>query len=139
MHFDDPFAPEILSRNNTLYVYSLLRKKKLLLTPEEWVRQRTVRYLLQKLKYPKELIAEEKKIENSMLRFDLLVYNRSLLPFLIIETKAPYVSLSEQVVLQAHGYARRLDVPFFSVTNGKEVLVYDTRKQIFLTEFPEYE
>ncbi len=135
---NDPFAPKIISQDGQPYLYSPLRKKHLRLTPEEWARQRTVNYLLKKMQYPKELIAEEKKLRNSRLRFDLLVYDKNLSPFLIIEVKAPYIKLSEKTLLQALAYTKSLGAPFLSLTNGTEILSYDLNTGSFSTNFPAY-
>src|SRR3982751_128129 len=88
------------------FIFDALRKKWLLLTPEEWVRQNFVQYLVQVKKYPAQLIALEKIIMLGELkkRFDILVYDSDHKPWMMIECKAPSIVLDETVVHQLLRY-----------------------------------
>lgn len=103
------------------YIFDVLRKRWLLLTPEEWVRQNFVQYLIHEKKYPATLIALEKEIWLGELkkRFDILVYDIYHKPWMIIECKASVIKLDEAVLQQALRYHSSVLVPFIIITNGK--------------------
>ncbi len=104
------------------YIFDALRKKWLLLTPEEWVRQNFVQYLIQVKEYPASLIAMEKTIKVGEMnkRFDVLVYDRHHQPKLMIECKASSVPLTEDVLHQLLRYHIAVPAGFLFVINGKE-------------------
>ncbi len=102
------------------WIFDALRKKWLLLTPEEWVRQHFVRYLMEDRGYPDSLIAIERavKISGRLLRFDLLVFSRSGVPWMLVECKAPEVVINQLVFDQVSAYNLNLGAPYLVVTNG---------------------
>jgi hypothetical protein len=102
------------------YVFDLLRKKWLLLTPEEWVRQNFVQYLVQVMNYPASLIALEKEVWLGELkkRFDILVYNNNHQPWMIVECKAETVTLNNETLQQALRYNISVPADFLVITNG---------------------
>lgn len=108
--------------SNRDYIFDVIRKKWVLLTPEEWVRQNFLQYLLKVEKYPMGLLAVEKKIDVIGLskRFDILVYDISINPFLMVECKAPYIQLGEATLHQVLRYNIALPVPYCCITNGVE-------------------
>jgi hypothetical protein len=97
-----------------------LRRKYVRLTPEEWVRQNFVQYLVQQGNYPGGLMIIEASIKlfNTMKRIDILVHNRSGKPVMIVECKAPDVGLGDDVLEQAATYNMQFRVPYLVVTNG---------------------
>ena len=101
-------------------IFDPLRKKWLLLTPEEWVRQNFVQYLIRVKKYPASLIAMEKMIQLGELkkRFDILVYDNHHRPWMMIECKAPSVKLDETVLHQLLRYHISVPTGFLIITNG---------------------
>ena len=103
------------------FIFDTLRKKWLLLTPEEWVRQNFVQYLLQIKNYPAALIAIEKEIKLGELkkRFDILVYDSKHQPWMMIECKAPEIKLDEAVLEQVLRYNISVPVKFIVITNGE--------------------
>ena len=103
------------------FIFDPLRKKWLLLTPEEWVRQNFVQYLVQVKKYPSDLIAQEKVIRLGELkkRFDILVYDTQHRPWMMIECKSPEVELSEAVLHQLLRYHISVPVGLLLITNGE--------------------
>jgi len=107
--------------NDKLFVFDTIRKKWLLLTPEEWVRQHVVNYLIIEKKYPSSFISVEKEIElnGTKKRYDIVVYSKELKPDIIIECKAPEIELSEQVLEQALRYDLVLQVNYVVITNGR--------------------
>jgi len=104
------------------YIFDALRRSWLLLTPEEWVRQNFVQYLIQVKKYPAELIALEKEILLNGLkkRFDILVFDAGHQPWMLVECKAESVPLSEAVLEQALRYHITVPAQFLVITNGRE-------------------
>jgi hypothetical protein len=102
------------------FIFDSIRKTWLLLTDEEWVRQNFVSYLVRKLNYPPSLIALEKEIALNDLRkrFDILVYNQSFQPWMMVECKAPAVPLSTAVLEQVLRYNISVPVNFLVITNG---------------------
>ena len=110
----------IRSEGEKLFIFDAIRKSWLLLTEEEWVRQNFMNYLVNGLKYPSSLIAVEKEIQLNVLkkRFDVLVYDNHHKPWMIIECKAPEVSLNEDVLQQVLRYNMSVPVDFIVITNG---------------------
>jgi hypothetical protein len=103
-------------------LFDPLRKKWVLLTPEEWVRQNFVQYLLQVKNYPATLIAMEKKIKLGELtkRFDILVYDHEHRPWMMIECKAREIRLDPKVLDQVLRYNISVPVSYLVVTNGND-------------------
>ena len=110
---------KIRKRAGISEVFDVIRKKWLRLSPEEWVRQNMIHFLLSK-KYPASLIAVEKEIRlgELMKRCDIVVYSREALPFLIIECKEMNVSLSEKTLEQILRYHITLPAQYLIITNG---------------------
>ena len=101
-------------------VFDKLRGKYVSLTPEEWVRQHFVNYLITEKKYPGVLIANESQIElnGQKKRCDTVVYNKELLPLVIIEYKSPDVKITQEVFNQIVCYHLVLTVDYLIVSNG---------------------
>ncbi len=110
----------IQKRDNKISIFDDLRKKWLVCTSEEWVRQNLMKFLVETYKYPKGLISIEKglKVAGRDYRFDALVYSRDFKPLLIIECKAPEIRLGQDVFDQIWNYNYKINAPFFLVTNG---------------------
>jgi hypothetical protein len=125
------------------FIFDPLRKKWLLLTPEEWVRQNFVQYLIQVKNYPASLIAMEKNIQLGELnkRFDILVYNSNHEPWLMIECKAPFIQLSEAVLHQLLRYHIVVPAGFLIVTNGETTYGWKKAEQTLqlIGELPGWE
>jgi len=112
-------------------IFDSLRKKWLLLTPEEWVRQNFLQYLLQVKKYPSTLIALEKTIRLGEMkkRFDILVYDRNHLPWMMIECKASTVTLDDQVLHQLLRYHITVPAGWLIITNGSATYGWEKKGQ----------
>jgi len=125
-----------------ILVYDVLRKKPILLTPEEEVRQKLIHYLLKFKQVPAGLIAVERglKINGMMKRFDILIYNTSGKPYLAIECKAPAVPLTQATLQQLATYNLYLKAEFLMVSNGLEHKIsqvnFETREIKFLDDLP---
>ncbi|HUC79409.1 MAG TPA: type I restriction enzyme HsdR N-terminal domain-containing protein [Flavisolibacter sp.] len=109
------------------FVFDEIRKRWLLLTEEEWVRQNFVAYLQKELHYPAALIAIEKGLLLNGLkkRFDILVYDAAHKPWLMVECKAPSVALSEEVLQQALRYNQSVPVDYIIITNGEKTMGWE--------------
>jgi len=118
----------IKKENNNDFIFDKLRKKWLLLTPEEWVRQNFIQYLVEVQKYPATLIASEKEIQLGELkkRFDVLIYDKDHKPWMMIECKGAEIKLDDTVLQQALRYNISVPVKFIIITNGN--LTYGWQK-----------
>ena len=122
-------------------IFDPCRKKWVVLTPEEWVRQNMLQYLIQVCKYPVELIAIEKKIQLGTLskRFDILVYLGTT-PWMIIECKEANTPLNEKTILQLLQYQQVLDATFLIASNGRETIGAEIKlgNLHMMQQFPNY-
>ncbi len=122
-------------------IFDPCRKKWVALTPEEWVRQNLLQYLIQVCKYPIELIAIEKTIQLGSLnkRFDILVYHRTT-PWMIIECKEVNTSLDEKTILQLLQYQQVLDAKYLIASNGHQTIGAEIKmgNLHMLQKFPKY-
>jgi hypothetical protein len=129
---------------NKVSIFDEIRKKFILLTPEEWVRQHVVQFLLQDKKYPKSHINVEKliKINDLSKRYDGVVFQPNGEIFLLIECKAPEVPISQQTFDQIARYNLVLKAKYLMVTNGLNhyfcQMDFENEKYVFLKELPEY-
>jgi type I site-specific restriction endonuclease len=113
---------KIKRENDKDYVWDPLRKKYLLLTPEEEVRQLILAFMVEQCQYPAALISVEKQIKVNGLtrRYDIVVYNKKGLPCLLVECKKKEQIISQKTIDQAAIYNIRLKVPYLMVSNGKQ-------------------
>ena len=125
------------------FIFDPVRKKWLVLQPEEMVRQLVRCYLTEERGYRKTRLSMERGIQVNSLqrRFDLLAYDAAVEPFLLIECKAPKVKIGPAVFEQAAWYNTQLRVPYLMVTNGMDTyccaMDYDQRNFTFLDTVPE--
>jgi predicted type IV restriction endonuclease len=135
---------QIQIKENKTFIFDVIRKKYIILTPEEWVRQHFVHYLISN-QYPKSLINVESGLHynNLQKRSDVIVYDRQGSPFLLIECKASSILLTQQAVNQALMYNYTLKSKYMAITNGLHHLYYkiDYEKggSDLLKELPLYE
>jgi len=126
------------------FIFDSLRKKYVRLTPEEWVRQNFVQFLIAEKNYSVSLMAVEAgvKVNNNPQRADLVIFNRSGNPLLIAEFKAPEVKINQQTFDQIVRYNMQLRVLFLIVSNGLEHyccrINYDDNSYAFLPEIPDF-
>ena len=123
-------------------IFDASRKKYVQLTPEEWVRQNFIQFLIQEKKYPASLIAIEKEIYLGELkkRCDIVVYDRNSLPWMIIECKAMNMAVNAKVVDQILRYHITLPAQYLVITNGSYCFGFEKRKGQFyeIDVIPEY-
>ncbi|MBI1783039.1 MAG: type I restriction enzyme HsdR N-terminal domain-containing protein [Sphingobacteriales bacterium] len=110
------------------FIFDEMRKQWVRLTPEEWVRQNFLRYLIDVIKYPSSLIAVEREIKLNDLskRFDIVVFKASL-PWLLVECKSMDEVLDEKVAMQVIRYNMAMPVNFFIITNGEYVFGFEKK------------
>ncbi len=132
------------NKENKLYIFDNFRKKYVVLTPEEWVRQNFITFLTEEKKYPKTLIGIEKefKINNLSKRFDVLIFDNSGLPDIIVECKAPLIKITQDTFDQIARYNLKFNAKYVIVTNGLEHffcrLDHKNKKYEFLRDIPTY-
>lgn len=132
------------SSENRQLIFDIIRKKYVVLTPEEWVRQHVIHFLIEEKKYPTSLIAIEKqlKVNNLIKRFDILVFNNKGLAEVIIECKSPSVKVNQKTFDQIARYNLQLKANFLMLTNGIQhyfcKLDYQKEAYTFLKELPTY-
>ena len=112
--------------NNRELIFDESRKTWLKLTPEEWVRQNFIRYLIHKKNYPSSLVALEKKIMvgEMIKRFDILVFNKLHEPWMMVECKSTAISLNEEVLQQVLRYNIAMPVQYLVITNGTSCMAF---------------
>ena len=133
---------KIKKENDTGFIFDALRKRWLKLTPEEWVRQNFLQYIVQVKKYPGSLIAIEKEISLGEIkkRCDIVVYSRSSQPWMIIECKEMNEQLSSKVLDQILIYHITLPAKYLVITNGSYCFGFEKREAQFyeIDDLPEY-
>ena len=126
---------EIKIINSKNYIYDLIRKKHLVLTPEEWVRQNLVSYFINDLNYPKGLIKTESslKYNNLKKRSDILIYNNDMTHYMIVECKSYKIKLNKSHLNQSAMYNKIYRGRYLMVSNGMEHIVceYDWENETF--------
>ena len=125
-------------------IFDSIRKRYYILTPEEWVRQNFIQYLVQEKQFPASLMAIEKglKLNGMQKRTDIVQYNKQGRPVLIVECKAPEIKLSQDTFDQAARYNMTLQVDYLIITNGLEhyacKMNYAEGEIHFLKELPSF-
>lgn len=138
------FSFRFKSSENKTLVFDEIRKKFVVLTPEEWVRLHVVQFLLQEKNYPKSLINVEKqlKLNKTTKRYDIVVFNNDGSIFLIVECKAPSIPISQIAFDQIARYNLALNASFLMVSNGLEhyycQMDYENECYVFLKDIPNY-
>jgi hypothetical protein len=125
-------------------ILDILRRRYVALTPEEWVRQHFVHFLIEQKGYPKGLLCNEKELHigEKKLRCDTLLYNKQLQPQMIIEYKAPDIAITQRVFDQITVYNMLLHVDYLIVSNGMQHyccrMDYEKGQYVFLKDIPPY-
>lgn len=138
------YEAKIAVRNGKNVIFDTIRKKYVALTPEEWVRQNFVNFLIAHKGYPLSLLANEVliKLNGTNKRCDTVLFQRDLKAKLIVEYKAPSVNITQDVFDQITRYNMVLKVDYLIVTNGLNhyccKIDYVTQSYVFLSEIPDY-
>ncbi|MDO4783186.1 MAG: type I restriction enzyme HsdR N-terminal domain-containing protein [Capnocytophaga felis] len=128
-----------------VFIFDEIRRKFVMLQPEEWVRQHVIRFLIEEKKMPKSLINVEKEITINGLakRYDIVVFSKNGDILLVVECKAPAVQISQSVFDQIARYNLMLKSELLMITNGLNhyffQVDYEKGKYLFLKELPEYD
>ena len=131
------------SENNTL-IFDVIRKKFVVLQPEEWVRQHVVKYLMNDKNYPQSLINVEKQLTVNQLRkrYDVVVFKSDGHIDLLVECKAPQIKITQQTFDQIAQYNLQLHADYLMVTNGLQhfycKMDFGSEKYTFLTDIPDF-
>jgi predicted type IV restriction endonuclease len=129
---------------NKVSIFDVIRKKFILLTPEEWVRQHVVEFLIAEKEYPKSLINVEKlvKVNGMNKRYDVVVFNSDGSIFLLIECKAPEITIDQKTFDQIARYNLSLNAQYLMVTNGLNhyfcQMDFENERYTFLKELPQF-
>lgn len=138
------FETKIVQQNGKATIFDVIRKKYVSLTPEEWVRQHFVHFLIEHKSYPKNLMANEVTLDlnGTSKRCDTVLYNRDLSARMIIEYKAPQIIITQKVFDQITRYNIVLRVDYLIVSNGMEHyccrMDYEKQSYTFLRDIPDY-
>ena len=125
-------------------IYDVYRQSMVALTPEEWVRQHFVHYLIEHKHYPAALLANEVRltIGDKSVRADSVLYDASLHARMIVEYKAPHIPITQKVFDQISVYNLLLHVDYLVVSNGMQTYIckmdYAHQKYLFLKDIPDY-
>lgn len=128
-----------------LKIFDPIRRKYIVLTPEEWVRQNFVQFLITEKKFPSSLLALEFRLSLNTLkkRSDIVVFNREAQPVLMVECKAPEVKITQEVFDQIARYNMSVNVNYLVVTNGLNhyccILDHEKKGYLFLKDIPFFE
>ena len=139
-----PYNIKLREQDGKRQIFDFLRRRYVALTPEEWVRQHFVNYLLNHKGYPKGLLANEVELRvgDKKLRCDTLLYNRDMTPQMIIEYKAPQIEITQHVFDQITVYNHLLHVDYLVISNGMQHyccrMDYEKREYSFLRNIPNY-
>lgn len=135
-------AERVTFLENKKYIFDVIRKKNLICTPEELVRQNIIDYLLVQKKYSKNLIKLESstKFNKLLKRSDILIYDNKGRPFLLIECKAPHIKLSNTVIQQVSIYNSTINAQYIAISNGTDIQCFKletgTGNLVQITDFP---
>nr|WP_315164217.1 type I restriction enzyme HsdR N-terminal domain-containing protein [uncultured Flavobacterium sp.] len=138
------YSFRLKNSENKVSIFDEIRKKFIILTPEEWVRQHVVQFLLEEKKYPKSLINVEKvlKVNGLRKRYDVVVFNPDGSIYILIECKAPQIKIAQSTFDQIARYNMTMQSQFLMVTNGLNhyfcQMDFENEKYQFLPELPNY-
>ncbi len=140
-----PYQIRVKETGGRKQVFDILRRKYVALTPEEWVRQHFIHYLIEHKNYPASLLANEVSLQigEKRMRADSVLYDNQLHPRIIIEYKAPNITLTQKVFDQITVYNLLLHVDYLIVSNGMTTYIckmdYEKQTYKFLETIPNYE
>ena len=139
-----PYATKIAVRDGKNTIWDIIRRKYVALTPEEWVRQHFVHFLVEHKGYPVSLLANEVALvlNGTSRRCDTVLYDRTLSPRMIMEYKAPHIPITQKVFDQISRYNPVFRVDYLIVSNGLSHyccrMDYENHSYQFLSDIPEY-
>lgn len=138
------FTFRFKNSENKVSIFDVIRKKFMILQPEEWVRQHCVHYLIENKNYPKSLINVEKelKVNNLRKRYDIVIFNSDGSIHLIVECKSPKIKINQNTFDQIARYNLTLNATYLMVTNGINhyycAMDFEAECYNFLKDIPDY-
>lgn len=138
------FDVNLKKSEGKIWIFDGIRKKYMVLTPEEWVRQHLINYFVRHLNYPKSLIRVERGLYYNQLqkRSDITVFDRSGNPWMIVECKSPEVELDQKSILQVSVYNSDIQAKYVAVSNGLKHVCYEAKAEakdvVLLKDFPKF-
>jgi len=138
LNFDFTPSFKIKTMVQKTYIFDRVRKKYIILTPEEWVRQYFLAFLMDKKNISASLISVERGQKYNLLqkRFDIKVFDNKADLKAIIECKSPKIKLTPETLFQALTYAKTSSPAFIILTNGIQHIYYDYASKLYLENFP---
>lgn len=139
-----PYNIKVKNEDGRRKIFDILRRKYFVITPEEWVRQHFIHFLIDHKGYPVSLLANEVALSvgDKVIRADSVLYDKHLSPRMIIEYKAPHIKLTQKVFDQISAYNLLLHVDYLIVSNGIETYIckmdYAQQTYVFLETVPDY-
>jgi len=138
-----PFPFKLRTDGQSKQIFDGLRKKYVALTPEEWVRQHFISFLITEKKYPSSYLSVERGLKVNALhkRTDIVIYNKERKPWMIVECKAPGVEITEETFYQAGRYNIKLKVSYLVLTNGLShfCMRLNSDQMVFEDDLPGFE
>lgn len=139
------YNPTLRKQEGKVWIFDIIRKKYIVLTPEEWVRQHFIHYLIDQFKYPRSLFRVESGLMYNKLqkRSDIVIHNRQGKPWMLIECKSPIIKLTQQAFNQVAVYNMTVGARYVAVTNGMAQFCFEAIKEPggevkFLESFPSF-
>lgn len=139
-----PITPNLKKEQGKVFIFDNIRKKYVVLTPEEWVRQHFVQHLIQNLHYPKALFRIESGLtyNSRQKRSDILIRDREEKPWMLVECKSDAIKLTQKAFNQIAVYNMTIGATYLAVTNGMVHYCWRApelgKEAIFLDKFPEF-
>jgi hypothetical protein len=136
--------PTLKKEEGKVLIFDIIRKKYVVLTPEEWVRQHFIHFLIHELKYPKSLFRIESSLTYNKLqkRSDILIFDRDGKPWMLVECKSADIRLSQNAFNQVAVYNMTVNAKYIAVTNGRMHFCCEAAKEgekaSFLEVFPDF-
>jgi hypothetical protein len=134
---NESYPIKIAEENGVSYIWDGIRRKYVVASPEELVRQNTLQFLIENCAYPKLAINVEKVLvsNSKKLRYDILVFKENV-PWLLVECKRPEQAIHLDTFYQSLAYNMQLQVPYIMLTNGEQMLCYDLAAKTWLQDMP---
>ena len=139
-----PYEYKLKQEEEKIFIFDALRKKYLVLTPEEWVRQHFIQYIINYLQYPKALIKVEGGLVYNRLkkRSDIVVFDQEGSPWMVIECKSPDQNINNQTLQQVSVYNSTLKARYVALTNGLNhlccIIDHQSKSTTPLNQFPKF-
>ncbi len=121
---------KIVEEDGVEYVLDNIRKKYVVLSPEEWVRQELIKYFIEECGYPKACISVEKmiRIDEKKLRYDILIF-KDTIPWMLVECKSPEIEITAETFYQSTAYQNVVQAKYIVLCNGHKTICYNAAEQ----------